>query len=147
MILSMAALMTHGMPSGRATSIRAKASPDCSKELHAGRSLFIRSPWRSTVTSRLCPACRLPFLPDQIHLGEDDDLFVVFAVCGRCTARYRRLPPGTRHKLLNSALARACAAPSRYWCSTFPDQGAAELAARLLSHPRYVHSTLEALSW
>lgn len=96
---------------------------------------------------RLCPACRLPFLPDQIHLGDVPAGFVVFAVCERCAGRYRRLPAGTRHKMLNGALDRASADPERYWCAVFSDQGAAELAAGLMAHPRYSSFALQALDW
>lgn len=97
--------------------------------------------------TRLCPACRLPHPPDQIHMGDDAGVFIVFAICQKCTARYRKLPAGTRHKLLNGALVRVATDPGRYWCSTFTDEGAAHLAACLLAYPRLVQETLAALAW
>jgi hypothetical protein len=96
---------------------------------------------------RLCPACRLPRPPSKIHIGEERGAFVVFGVCGACTARYQRLPHGPRHKLLNGASARAAADPARYLAGLFPELGAAQIVSGMLSHPRHADAAVDLLGW
>ena len=97
--------------------------------------------------NRLCPACRLPRPPSQIHIGEAGGAFVVFAVCGACAVRYQRLPLGTRHKLLNGACARSASDPERYLAGLFPELGAAQIVSGMLSHPQYVDAVVDLLGW
>lgn len=99
------------------------------------------------MTPRICPACRLPKPPDQVHVGEDAGAYFVFAICRHCAQRYTKLPTGTRHKLLNAALARSAAAPDRYWSTQFADKGAMFLAAGMLAHPACAKEVLQAVNW
>lgn len=96
---------------------------------------------------RLCPVCRLPRPPDTLYQGDEQGQHVVFAVCMSCAGRYRRLPHGTSHKLLNGASARAAGEPARYWAALFPDAGSARLALAMLSHTTSSRELLEAFGW
>lgn len=102
--------------------------------------------------AKRCAACNLPMtvatMGDAASASSNDDsLHVVLAICQRCVASRKRVPPAVYQKMLNRAADRAMADPARYLCKTFADPGAARVALGLLAHPSHTLEALGALGW
>jgi hypothetical protein len=99
-----------------------------------------------------CAACNLPMtiatIGDAFSASSNDDTrHAVFAICKRCAAGKKRLPPATYRKTILRAADRALDDPERYLCKLVNDPGAARLALGLLAHPAHTMATIAALGW
>lgn len=98
--------------------------------------------------TRCCACCRMPGSPAAVHFAQVDGLAVIFGICRRCSRANARLPASTRQKRLNVAAKLAATdTTDRFYTARFPDQGAAQLAAGMLSATTTTEDTLEALGW
>ena len=88
--------------------------------------------------------CAFPARPALASYGAYEGTPLVLGL--RRVTIQDRLPHGTAHKRLNAAARRGLADNGRYYAARFPDLGAAQLAAALLSHREYTNRAAHGLA-